>query len=254
MGFFSGLEGSLEKYIEGLFKSKVKGKINPLDIAKKLNREMRDRRKVSINLVYVPNEYEVSLNPGDRDSIEYLDDALSEELQDFLRQKAKEKEYTLVSQPRVKFISDEKLEPGQIKIEGKFGGGSPENAAVNASEFEETMNYRPVKDTAPVPVIKNSKVKYMLEVLEGPLSDRTFKLEDYSLIIGRRESCDIVLPDESVSRRHARLEPKKEGWIISDLNSGNGTYINGVRVSSTVLSPGDTVKLGATLCVFKVEL
>ncbi len=253
MGFFSGLERSLEKYIEGIFKSKMKGKVNPLDIAKKLAREMRDQRKISVNLVYVPNEYEVSLSPADWDSIEYLDDALSAELQDYLSQKAKEKDYTLVSHPRVKFKVDEQLESGQIKVSGRFGKASTGDIGSRDSEFEETMNYRPVKDTAPVPLI-NSKVKYFLEVVEGPLANKVFQLEDYSLIIGRRESCDIVLPDESVSRRHARLEPKKEGWVISDLNSGNGTYINGVRVNSTVLSPGDTIKLGATLCVFKVEL
>ncbi len=250
MGFFSGLEGGLERYIEAFFKGKFKGKIHPMDIAKKLAREMRDRRRISVNLVYVPNEYEVSLSSKDWDSIESLTDALSLELQDYLRQKAEEKEYTLVSQPRVRFISHEDLESGQIKIVGNFVGASITEGGV--SGFEETMKYRPIKDTAPVPVI-NPDLQYKLEVIDGPLAGKSFKLDDYSMIIGRRDSCDIVLPDESVSRRHARLEPQKEGWLISDLNSGNGIYVNGVRISAAVLKSGDTVKLGATLCVFKVE-
>ncbi|NTW04929.1 MAG: DUF3662 and FHA domain-containing protein [Peptococcaceae bacterium] len=255
MSFFSGLEGGLEKYIEGFFKGKNRGKIHLLDIAKKMVREMRDHRKVSINLVYVPNEYLVSLSTADWESIEHLTEAFSLELQDYLLQKAEEKGYTLAAHPKVRFSVDDKLGSGQINVIGKFGDTavSINNEKADKSEFEETMNYQPVKDTAPVPVI-TSRLKYTLEVVGGPLAGKIFMLEDYSLVIGRRESCDIVLLDESVSRRHARLEYKKGSWYIHDLNSGNGTFINGKRVSATVLSLGDTIKLGATLCAFKVEL
>ncbi len=255
MSFFSGLEEGLEKYIEGFFKGRNRGKIHLLDIAKKMVREMRDHRRVSINLVYVPNEYYVSLSSKDWESFEHLTEAFSLELQDYLLQKAEEKGYTLATHPRVIFSVDEKLGSGQMEVVGRFGeSGSGINIEkANNSEFEETMNYKPVKDTAPVPVI-TPKLKYRLEVVSGPLAGKKFTLEDYSLIIGRRESCDIVLLDESISRRHARLEYKKSSWHIHDLNSGNGTFINGSRVSSAALCPGDTVKLGATLCAFKVEL
>ncbi len=252
MGFLSGLEGGLEKYIEGFFRDKFKGRVQPLDIAKRLAREMRDRKRVSVNLVYAPNEYEVFLSPDDWESISYLAEALSAELQDYLRQKAEEKDFTMIALPRVRFFQDSDLRAGQIRVSGKFGGGTGSAAENEVSEFEDTLNYQPARDTAPVPVVSPTP-RYILEVREGPLAGKVFRLEGYPVVLGRRESCDIVLPDESVSRRHARLELQKGGWVVTDLNSSNGTFVNGVRVRSTSLSPGDTVKLGATLCVFKVD-
>ncbi|MDD2554370.1 MAG: DUF3662 domain-containing protein, partial [Desulfotomaculaceae bacterium] len=65
MGMFSGLEGSLEKYIEGFFKDKISGRVQPADIAKKLAREMRDCKRVSVSNIYVPNEYIVFLHHSD---------------------------------------------------------------------------------------------------------------------------------------------------------------------------------------------
>lgn len=252
MGFFSGLEGGLEKYIEGFFRDKFKGRVQPLDIAKRLAREMRDRKRVSVNLVYAPNEYEVHLNAEDWDSISYLAEALSTELQDYLRQKAGEKEFTLVGPPRVKFYQDEGCKPGQLRVSGKFGEGSDGVGDPETAEFEDTLSYRPIKDTAPVSVI-NLRLRFFLDVREGPLAGKVFRLENYPMVVGRRDSCDIVLPDESVSRRHVRFEPQKGGWVVTDLDSSNGTFVNGVRIRTTALSPGDTVKIGATLCVFKVD-
>ncbi|MFZ5632918.1 MAG: FhaA domain-containing protein [Bacillota bacterium] len=258
MGFFSGLEGSLEKYIEGFFRDKFKGRVQPLDIAKKLTREMRDRKRVSVNLVYAPNEYEVFLSPDDLSSISYLVEALSGELQDYLRQKAEEKDFTLVAQPRVSFFPDEELKPGQIRVSGKFGSPAAGSAASGEEAddekiyFEDTLNYRPARDTAPVPVIGQA-TGYVLEAKEGPQAGKIIRLEGYPVVLGRRESCDIVLPDGSVSRRHARLEPLKGSWVVTDLNSTNGTYVNGERIKTKTLSPGDSLKLGSTLFAFKVD-
>lgn len=257
MGFFSGLEGGLEKYIEGFFRDKFRGRVQPLEIARKLAREMRDRKRVSVNLVYAPNEYEVYLNPEDWGPLSYLAGALSGELQDYLVGKAEEKDLTLVAPTRVKFFEDGDLKPGQIRVEGKFGspvavsGDTPRDMGGPAPEFEDTLSYRPSRDTAPVPVIRQTG--YALEVMEGPLAGKSFRLEGFPVVLGRRDSCDIVLPDASVSRRHARIEPQKGNWVVTDLGSSNGTFVNGVRIESTALSPGDSVKLGATLCAFKVD-
>jgi hypothetical protein len=257
MGFFSGLEGSLEKYIEGFFRDKFKGRVQPLEIARKLAREMRERKRVSVNLVYAPNEYEIRLNPEDWSSISYLAEALSCELQDYLSQKAEEKNFTLVAPPRVKFFEDQDLKPGQVRVIGKFGG--PAAGAVGPGEegdcqnrFEDTLNYRPSRDTAPVPVVRQAPC-YLLEVVEGPLAGKIFKLEGGPVVLGRRESCDIMLPDGSISRRHAKLEYHKGSWVLTDLDSTNGTFVNGERIKTKALEPGDSLKIGATLCAFKVD-
>ena len=258
MGFFSGLEGSLEKYIEGFFRDKFRGRVQPLDIAKKLAREMRERKRVSVNLVYAPQEYDVFLHPEDYSAISYLAGALSRELQDYISQKAGEKDFTLVAHPLVKFYEDTDLKPGQIRVGGKFGNstagvsGDGDVEAGAKNEFEDTLNYRPSRDTAPIPVIRQSQV-YFLEVMDGPLAGKVFRLEGYPVVVGRRESCDITLPDANMSRRHARLEPQKSGWLVTDLDSTNGTFVNGDRISARKLENGDSVKFGATLCAFKVD-
>jgi len=257
MGFFSGLEGGLEKYIEGFFRGKFKGRVQPLDIARKLSREMRDRKRVSINLVYTPNIYEVYLSPEDWASISYLAEALAGELEDYLRQKAAEKKFTFMSAPQVNFSEDNEVKPGQIRVSGKFGKTEGSNKIIiedqtEGNEFEDTLSYRPSRDTAPIPAVGHTP-GYYLEMLEGPFAGKKIRLEGYPVIIGRRESCDIILSDKSVSRRHARLEPEKGGWLLTDLDSANGTYVNGLRMKNSMLSPGDTVKFGTILCVFKVD-
>lgn len=258
MSFFSGLEGSLEKYIEGFFRDKFKSRVQPLEIAKKLAREMRDHKRVSVNLVYAPNEYEIFLNPEDWSSISYLAGALSGELQEYLRQKAEEKNYTLVASPLVKFSEAEELKPGQIRVHGKFvsyDGSSKEilrHGDGNQGIFEDTLNYQPVRNTAPVSVARPGPC-CSLEVMEGTLIGKVFRLDGYPLVLGRRESCDIVLPDENISRRHARLEVQNGSWVVTDLDSTNGTIVNGVRIKSKHLESGDNLKFGATMCAFKVD-
>lgn len=70
------------------------------------------------------------------------------------------------------------------------------------------------------------------------------------LTIGRDASCHYVIADRSVSKHHAELERLEDGWLIHDLQSRNGTRINGWRVPEQRLRAGDTVELGATAFVF----
>ena len=67
---------------------------------------------------------------------------------------------------------------------------------------------------------------------------------DSELWLGRLDSCDVVVEDLSVSRLHARLVYRAGAWILQDLDSTNGTIVNGRRVGRCVLRPGDRVRLG----------
>jgi len=64
-------------------------------------------------------------------------------------------------------------------------------------------------------------------------------------VIGRSDSCDLVLTDVTVSRQHAELSRTTVGWLLSDLGSTNGTRVNGWRVAQMRIRPGDRVELGA---------
>ncbi len=89
-----------------------------------------------------------------------------------------------------------------------------------------------------------------LHVLQGPDKGRTYETPNEPAVIGRT-SDQIQLSDDSASRRHAQIKPLNGAWILTDLNSSNGTYLNGQRVvRPTALKHGDQIKVGSTLLVF----
>jgi signal transduction histidine kinase/pSer/pThr/pTyr-binding forkhead associated (FHA) protein len=89
-----------------------------------------------------------------------------------------------------------------------------------------------------------------LLVLQGPDKGRRFELPDEPLLLGR-ESRQLPLSDNTVSRRHCELLPDGGVWILHDLGSANGTYLNGTRVEGkTSLRLGDQLRVGRTLMVF----
>ena len=92
----------------------------------------------------------------------------------------------------------------------------------------------------------------LLERLFEPEPPETLLALDWSgaaqeLSIGRSRGCDVVLTDISVSRHHARLIPRDGAWVLHDLSSTNGSYLNGHPVSRCQLRPGDRVALGEAL-------
>ncbi|HWP39518.1 MAG TPA: ATP-binding protein [Tepidisphaeraceae bacterium] len=92
-----------------------------------------------------------------------------------------------------------------------------------------------------------------LLVLQGPDKGRRFELPDAPTLIGRG-SDKLPLTDNTVSRRHAELHPANGTWILKDLGSANGTYVNGIRVDNTYeLKLGDQIRVGRTLLVFGAQ-
>ncbi len=94
---------------------------------------------------------------------------------------------------------------------------------------------------------------FRLSMQQGPRPGQIFDLNKPVIIIGRESDNDIVLEDPQVSRHHARLSEQAGGYVVEDLGSTNGTFLNGRRITSaTPISPGDTLGLGDTVA-FKVE-
>jgi signal transduction histidine kinase/pSer/pThr/pTyr-binding forkhead associated (FHA) protein len=92
-----------------------------------------------------------------------------------------------------------------------------------------------------------------LLVLQGPDKGRRFELPDAPAIVGR-DSRQIPLTDQTVSRRHAELLPMEDEWILKDLGSVNGSYLNGMRVDNRKpLKLGDQIRVGRTLMVFGAQ-
>lgn len=96
--------------------------------------------------------------------------------------------------------------------------------------------------------------QFQLVMRSGPAPGKVFPLAKDEMLVGRDVSNEIVINDAEVSRRHCRFSAQEDHFIIEDLESKNGTYVNGQRISSpTMLSPGTTIRLGDNV-VFSFEL
>jgi diguanylate cyclase (GGDEF)-like protein len=89
-----------------------------------------------------------------------------------------------------------------------------------------------------------------LVMIYGEYLGRRYPIEDRPLVVGRSPDCDIQLTDDCVSRMHCRVTPAKNGVIISDLDSTNGTYIDGLSVTARPLRDGDRIKIGRSIFKF----
>ena len=94
-----------------------------------------------------------------------------------------------------------------------------------------------------------------LQIISGPLTGQLFTLERDVTIIGRNPECDVVLQPKSVSRRHAAIVRKSDGFLIRDMGSTRGTYVNGQKISTPVmLHDGNTVQIGELLLTFSSRM
>jgi pSer/pThr/pTyr-binding forkhead associated (FHA) protein len=92
-----------------------------------------------------------------------------------------------------------------------------------------------------------------LVIRQGPQAGMSFPLTANQVVIGREESIGISLQDPEASRRHARLSWQGGHYVIEDMGSTNGTFVNGVQITSPqILSPGDSIGIGQTALVFQV--
>ena len=110
------IESKLESLFEGVFGRAFRTNVQPVELARKLVKEMDDHRNVSVSRVYVPNEYTIYLSPGDREQFASYEDQLREELSEYLAEHARREGYVLLTPPRVLLEADEDLDVGVFGI------------------------------------------------------------------------------------------------------------------------------------------
>ena len=116
---------------------------------------------------------------------------------------------------------------------------------------------RPQPLEEPAPAKKSRRGKkgrpHKLTIVQGPQSGLSAGLADGVVLIGRGSDCQLILDDDYVSTRHARVVTGDEGPYVEDLGSTNGTYVNGQRITApTSVSLVDTIRIGKT--VLKLEV
>jgi FHA domain-containing protein len=237
------IEGKIEALFEGVFGRAFRTHVQPVELARKLAKEMDDHRLVSVSRVYVPNEYAVYLSPADREQFASYEDSLRSELQEYVAEHARRENYQLATRPRVRFETDTDLDVGVFGIATRMiqpsGDGAPEAVA----EPGATMIYRPEPAAPPAPA--EPELPAVLSV-DGTAHD----LAKERMVIGRAKDCDIRLEDPNASRRHAEVRREGDAYWIIDLDSTNGVAVNGRRIKRSRLAEGDRITIGSTDLVF----
>src|SRR5206468_11232644 len=117
MSILRNFETKLEGLFEGAFSRTFKSRVQPVEIARKLAKEMQDNKSVSISRTYVPNQYRVYLSPQDREQFEGYEDGLKKELSDYLLEHARDEGLALLTRPTVDFETDQRLGLGEFGIQ-----------------------------------------------------------------------------------------------------------------------------------------
>jgi Protein of unknown function (DUF3662)/FHA domain len=243
------LEAKLEGLFEGAFSRTFRSHVQPVEIARKLAKEMSDHKTVSISRTYVPNHYSVYLSPGDREQFEGYEEGLKKELSDYLLEHARNEGLALLTRPTVDFKADERLEMGEFGIQAQLvNAPEDEQAEPEQGDFGHTMVYSVDREARRMDAPATYGGRAML--VGG--GKRTV-LSGSRVVIGRSRDCDVTLEDANVSRRHAELRREGASWVVADLGSTNGVKVNGQRVNEQPLSAGDEITLGLERLTFEVE-
>ena len=249
------IEQKIEALFEGVFGRAFRTNVQPVELARKLAKEMDDHRTVSVSRVYVPNEYTVYLSSADRAQFEGYESSLQTELEDYLTEHAKRESYSLLTAPRVLLETDDDLAVGEFGIATRMvqprRARRAEDEPEGQAEPGATMIYKPAAPPAEAPAGGGAGLEREAAVLEW--AGRTLRVDKRSVVLGRSRECDIQIEDPNVSRRHAELRQEGSAYWIIDLDSTNGIEVNGRRVKRAKLAPGDAFTVGSTEVTFSTE-
>jgi hypothetical protein len=255
MSMLRNLEAKLGGLVEGAFSRAFKSSVQPVELARKLAKEMEENKTVSVSHVYVPNHYRVFLSPADREQFSSYEAALRKELSDYLLEHARQEGLALTSRPGIELMTDDRLGLGEFGIQAQIVGEPAEEAAdpaaASAAEFGHTMVYSPDREARRLEPEPSEPEGRRRALLVG--GDKRVVLTGDRALIGRSRDCDAVLDDPNVSRRHAELRRDGGAWVVADLGSTNGVKVNGRRVEEARLSPGDEIRIGLTDLTFELE-
>ena len=206
-----GFERRLERLVEGAFARAFKSSLRPVELGRRLTREMDHQRTVNVRgTMAAPNHFTITLGPDDHAQFAEIEDSLSSSLADAAREHARDEGYTFMGPVEIQLEIDPELGAGSFSLSARFKegpGGTTGGGLV------------------------------LTDGTRIPLSDK-------GAVIGRSPDCSVHIADASVSRRHAEIRPAGDGWLLVDLGSTNGTRVNGASVTERRLADGDAITVG----------
>jgi hypothetical protein len=237
--------------IEGWSARLFGAKLQPVQIAKRLIRTMEAHQTISLSKTFVPNSYVVSLSAPDFAQFEQYKRSLERDLAEAVLSASRERNFTLLDFPSVEIERDEDVAPGDIRVSCALVDASGDEVesdpkSLGAVESGHTM----VLDREKLLREKPRAPKAAITVRDGD-DRRDIVLGAEPLAIGRDPQNDITLDDRRVSRKHAEIRLRLGRYTLYDLQSTNGTYVNGRRVAEVVLADGDRLSIGGVELQFR---
>lgn len=282
MSFFRGIEQRIEGVVERGFRRAFRSSLQPVELARKLAREMDDHKTLSVSKVYVPNEFTVYLAPADRESFASYEHALVVELAAYLETHAGGGGFSMVAPAVVTLETDEDLRPGEFGISCRMADAPPEAAPAAAATSDAPAPEGPAGAAAPVaPVVPTPPAAPAAPARPNPamagvsgtqvisaqdardaglvpesmtfvLGANRVRITARVSTVGRSRDCDVVVPDPNVSRVHAEVRHIGMDYYLVDMGSTNGTEVNGQMITRHALADGDVIVMGTT--EIRVEL
>lgn len=229
-------ENLVSRVLEGRLAGWLGAKTQPVDLARRLADHMEDRRSVGAGKLYVPNNFRVHLAPDTLASFSNFESGLEDELVSFLGQRAAEADYHFVGRLRVTLLSDPALRPQQIHIESDLVDARGVVLDPAGAQHTTAIQIGPPPEEPPERELVFWLGTRRLPLAEGP-----------AMTIGRALDCDLIVDEASVSRHHARLLRRGAHWMIEDLGSTHGTFLNGHQISASLLREGDRIEFGGVV-------
>jgi len=208
-------ERRLERLVEGGFAKAFRSGLQPVEIGRRVVREVEAGRTIGVRGTVVPNHFTVLLSAADRERFDAFGETLAQELADAVRDHAREEGYHFVGAVSVDLVEEPRHRKGDFKVRGEIVEGEGPTAEL---------------------VLPDGR-----RVLLGEEPAR----------IGRMPDCAVTLSDTQVSRHHAEVRPGHGEYRIVDLGSTNGTLLNGVVVAEHALADGDEISVGNTTIRFE---
>lgn len=213
-------ERRLERIVEGVFSRAFRSGLRPVEIGRRLTRELDDSRSIGVRgRTVVANHFTVNLSQQDADEFTDVTDTMRRELADLAREHAREEGYHFMGPVEIAFHVDHGMRVGSFSITARLREGEGASGAGS---------------------------------LVLPDGSR-FVLGESIVTIGRLPESVLCLEDPNVSRQHAEIRPSGRGFVLADLGSTNGSKVNGVRVSERPLQDGDELTFGATTMRFEAS-
>jgi hypothetical protein len=271
VGVLQRFERRIGGVVEGIFARAFKSEVQPVEVAAALQRELDDQAAVvGRDRTLVPNQFVVELGSHDYDRLSPYEKPLTDELAAMVREHATDQRYSFVGPVQIKLLLVHALETGVFRIRSEVAPGRegmPDLLSIPPQPPQPprpapSVPPQPERDATPynagdtamttsIPRAPAAPNLGRIHVREGKGASYDFELKHKITVIGRGTDADIRLTDQAVSRRHAEIRIVNGATMLNDLQSTNGTTINGVAATTTALSDGDEIRIGETVLTYR---